>query len=268
MLDALKRLGDDYKVQRLSFYPYVPEAMLADIVTEQAEPPQVDMDDARAEAVEIANALGVGTFAAVPDIAMEAARENIDFGPNAVVLTPTYNGVPLTYHFGGFNVASKTGDAYASTYGYEDMSFSFDESGMTSFTWENMHQVAETVNENVALLPFADILSAAEDQMRIMDLERKGLLSQSSILSIEVTDVILGMSRIRIKDSATDYYITPTYTFYGTATHCDENGRPVRYPVFDDAGNVTGEAEASAQTTELVVINAVDGTAIDVIKGY
>ncbi len=268
MLDALKRLGDDYKVQRLSFYPYVPEAMLADIVTEQAEPPQVDMDDARAEAVEIANALGVGTFAAVPDIAMEAARENIDFGPNAVVLTPTYNGVPLTYHFGGFNVASKTGDAYASTYGYEDMSFSFDESGMTSFTWENMHQVAETVNENVALLPFADILSAAEDQMRIMDLERKGLLSQSSILSIEVTDVILGMSRIRVKDSATDYYITPTYTFYGTAIHCDENGRPVRYPVFDDAGNVTGEAEASAQTTELVVINAVDGTAIDVIKGY
>ena len=270
MLDALKRLGDDYKVQRLSFYPYVPEVMADDLSVsqEQAEPPQVDMEAARAKALEVANSLGVGEYAVVPDIAMEAAKDNVGFGPNTVWLTPVYGGVPLTYHFGGDNVATKTSDAYATTYGYEKMTFDFDEDGMTGFGWESMHQVVETVNENVQLLPFADVLSAAENQMRIMDMERKGLLSQGAVLSIEVTDVTLGMSRIRMKDSATDYYMTPTYTFYGTATYCDKDGEPIRFPVYDEAGNDTGQTTTFAQVTELAVINAVDGTAIDVWKGY
>ena len=99
-------------------------------------------------------------------------------------------------------------------------------------------------------------------------MERKGLLLQDAVLSIEVTDVVLGMSRIRMKDSAADYYITPTYTFYGKATYLDESGDPLRWPVYDEAGNETGETETFTQVTELAVINAVDGTAIDVIKGY
>ena len=266
-LSAVKRLGTDYSVQRLGIYPYTPEIMM-DEAPEQTEPPAIDMDAARARALEVANSLGLGEFALVPDIAIEATNDNMIFDPNTVVLTPAYNGVPLTFHFGGFNIASKGGDEYASTYGYEYMTFDFDETGVTGFGWESMHQVVETVNENVQLLSFADILSAAEDQMRMMDLERSGLFTQDAALSIEVTDVALGMSRIRMKDSATDYYITPTYTFYGTATYLDENGEPIRYPVLDETGNETGEMETFQQITELAVLNAVDGTAIDVYKGY
>ena len=266
-LDAVKRLGDDYKVQSLSFYPYVPEDM-QDAAPEPSEPPQVDMDAARAQAVELADAMDVGGFAVVPDIAMEAARENVGFGPGTVWLTPVYGGVPLTYHFGGFNVASGSGDDYATTYGYENMSFSFDENGVAGFTWENMHQVVETENENVVLLPFADILSAAGDRMRMMDMDYTFTRIEGTILSVEVTDVVLGMSRIRMKDSATDYYVTPTYTFYGTATTCDMDGEPLRIPVYDDGGNDTGQTQIYTQLKELVVINAVDGTVIDVGKGY
>ncbi len=269
-LNAFKRLGTDYSVQRLGIWPYVPPAMEEALYAAQAEaePPAIDMDAARARALELANGLGLGQFAVVPDVAMEAARENMDFGPNTVWLTPAYNGVPLTFHFGGFNIASKGGDEYASTYGYEYMTFDFDETGVTGFSWESMHQVVETVNENVQLLPFSDILSAAEDQMRMLDMERKGLLLQDAALSIEVTDVALGLSRIRMKDSATDYYITPTYTFYGVATVCDENGEPIPVPVYDENGNETGRTEPIVHTTELAVINAVDGSAIDVYKGY
>ncbi len=269
-LSAVKRLGTDYSVQRLGVWPYVPPAMEDALYAEQAEtePPAVDMDAARTEALELVNAMGVGEFAVVPDIAIEAANDNMSFDQNTVVLTPVYNGVPLTFHFGGFNIASKGGDEYASTYGYEYMTFSFDETGVTGFGWENMHQVVQTENDNVALLPFADVLAAAEDQMRVMDLERSGLITQGVALRIDVTDVALGMSRIRMKDSATDYYITPTYTFYGAATYCDENGEPIRFPVYDEQGSETGETETFQQVTELVVINAVDGTAIDVWKGY
>ena len=269
-LNAFKRLGDDYSVQRLGIYPYVPPAMEEALYADQAEtqPPQVDMDAAGAQALELVNGMGIGQFALVPEVAMEAAKENMGFGPNTLWLTPAYSGVPLTFHFGGFNVATKTDDAYASTYGYENMSVDFDETGVTGFTWENMHRVVETVNENVQLLPFSDILAAAEDQMRMLDMERKGLLLQDAALSVQVTDVTLGMSRIRMKDSATDYYLTPTYTFYGVATVCDENGEPIPVPVYDENGSETGRTAPIVHTTELAVINAVDGTAIDVIKGY
>ena len=266
-LDAVKRLGDDYKVQSLSFYPYVPEDM-QDAAPEPAEPPQVDMDAAKETALELVNAMDIGEFAVVPDIAMEAARENVGFGPNTVWLTPVYGGVPLTYHFGGFNVAGGSGDDYATTYGYENMSFSFDESGVTGFTWEDMHQVVETENENVQLLPFADVLAAAEDQLRMLDMDYTFTRIEDTILSVEVTDVSLGMSRIRMKDSATDYYVTPTYTFYGTGTTCGMDGEPLRIPVYDDGGNDTGQTQIYAQVRELAVINAVDGTVIDVRKGY
>ena len=272
-LSAMKRLGTDYSVQRLGVYPYTPymtEAELNALYDQQAEaePPAVDMDAARTEALELVKSMGIGEFAVVPDLAIEAANGNMSFDPNTVVLTPAYNGVPLTFHFGGFNIASKGGDEYASTYGYEYMTFNFDETGVTGFGWESMHQVVQTENDNVQILPFADVLAAAEDQMKIMDLESSGLLTQGVALSIDVRDVALGMSRIRMKDSATDYYITPTYTFYGTATYCDENGEPIRFPVLDEQGNETGETQTIQQVTELVVLNAVDGTAIDVRKGY
>ena len=266
-LNAVKRLGDDYKVQQLSFCPYVPEDM-QDIAPEPTELPQVGRDAARAKALELADAMDIGQFAVVPDIAMEAAKENVGFGPNTVWLTPAYGGVPMTYHFGGFNIAANGDDEYATTYGYEYMTFDFDETGVTGFTWEDMHQVVETENENVQLLPFADILSAAENQMRMMDTDYTFTRIGGTILSVEVTDVVLGMSRIRMKDSATDYYITPTYTFYGTATTCDENGEPLQFPVYDDAGNETGQTQSLTQIRELAVINAADGTAINVMKGY
>ena len=268
---ADKRLGEDYKRQGMSVSTYIPEslaeAMYAAAQEEPQETPAVDMDAARATALELAADMDIGEWAAVPDIALEAAAWHADF-TDRVVLTPVYNGVPLTYHIGGFTPTYATDDAYATNYGYESMSFSFDKTGVTGFGWESMHQVVEAVNENVALLPFADILTAAENQMRMTDLNRLGSFIEGAAVSVEVTDVVLGLSRIRVKDSSTDYYLTPTYTFYGVATVCDENGEPIPVPVYDEQGNETGQTAPIVHTTELAVINAVDGTAIDVYKGY
>ena len=268
---ARKRLGDDYKVQRLSVDRYVPEEVLAAKYAanggEEAPPPEVDMDAALAKAQELLAAMGVGEFAPVPDVTLKSLDWYFGDLP-AVLLTPVYAGVPLTYHVGGFNPSGMTSDAYATNYGYEEAAFRFDEDGLVSFTWEDMHQVEETVNADVQMLPFDEILAAAEDQMRLIDMSMISTPIEGTRQQVEVTDVLLGLSRIRMKDSATDYYLVPTYTFYGTITCCDESGQPFQFPLYDDAGNPTGETTTVSEVRELAVINAVDGSAIDVTLGY
>ncbi len=272
-LIARKRLGDDYKVQRLSVERYVPEEVLAAEYAanggEDAPPPEVDMDAALAKAQEMLAAMGVGQFAPVPDVTLKSLSSYRDFGSVAAVLmTPVYAGVPLTYHIGGFNPGGKTSDAYATNYGYEEAVFRFDEDGLAGFTWEDMHQVEETVNADVQMLPFDEILSAAKDQMRLIDMNMISTPIEGTHQQVEVTDVLLGLSRVRMKDSATDYYLVPTYTFYGTITWCDESGQPFQFPLYDDAGNPTGETTTVSEVREMAVINAVDGSAIDVGLGY
>ena len=270
-ITARKRLGDDYKVQRLSVDRYVPEEVLAAKYAanggEDAQPPAVDMDAALAKAQELLAAMGVGEFALVPDVTMKSLDWYFGDLP-AVLLTPVYAGVPLTYHVGGFNPSGMTSDAYATNYGYEEAAFRFDEDGLVSFTWEDMHQVEETVNADVQMLPFDEILAAAEDQMRMIDMSMISTPIEGTRQQVEVTDVLLGLSRIRMKDSATDYYLVPTYTFYGTITCCDESGQPFQLPLYDDTGNPTGETTTVSEVRELAVINAVDGSAIDVTLGY
>ena len=268
---ARKRLGDDYKVQRLSVDRYVPEDVLAAKYAanggEDAQPPVVDLDAALAKAQEMLAAMGVGEFAPVPDVTLKSLDWYFGDIP-AVLMTPVYAGVPLTYHVGGFNPVGKTSDAYATNYGYEEAAFRFDEDGLVSFTWEDMHQVEETVNADVQMLPFDEVLAAAEDQMRLIDMSMISTPIEGTSQQVEVTDVLLGFSRIRMKDSATDYYLVPTYTFYGTITCCDESGQPFQFPLYDDAGDPTGETTTVSEVRELAVINAVDGTAIDVTLGY
>ena len=277
--EAMSRLGEDYKVQRISVggddRGITTDADIAAAQQaaqqERAEAAEADMDAVRARALELVRSLDIGQWAVASDEAVTGS----DYAEpsDLVILTPVYNGVPLTFHSGGFN--PKSSDAYATTYGYEyikfDVSELSDESafGFDGFTYECMHQVVGTVNENVETLPFDRILEIAEAQMKMMG-EDKLLMGSEGIGSVmaEVTKVELGLSRIRMKDNATDYYLTPTYTFYVTTTACDETGQPYVFPVYDDAGNETGEQTTYTVTREAAVINAVDGSVIDTRLGY
>ncbi len=255
-------LGEDYKIQRTGAFPeYDSQEQAPQRKPLTGEAAQA----ANARALALVEQMDIGPFAPAEDVTRLASWQDLG---SQVLLTPVYGGVPLTYHMGGFNPAAKASDDYATNYGYEDIVIAFDGDRVEEFSWENMHQVVETVNENVSLLPFEDVLAAAEDQMRLIDPNYIGSFLEGAALSVEVEDVILGLSRIRMKDSATDYYLTPTYTFYGAITSCDENGQPIQFPVYDDAGNETGQTTTNTQYRELAVINAVDGTAIDVGKGY
>jgi hypothetical protein len=64
--------------------------------------------------------------------------------------------------------------------------------------------------------------------------------------TVNINRLELGLYPVRIRDNDTNYYLLPCYTFYGT---CDEL-------------SMDGDNSAVA------VINAVDGTVVDVRSGY
>ena len=274
---AMSRMQDDYRVQSLSLYEDDRGVSDDDISAAEWEAMKAehaayleiaDLEAEQTQALALAESLGSRRWVAVPRYVLEANSDWATTDESVVVLTPVYNGVPVTWHFGGFNPRSE--DIYASTYGYEEMTVLFDADGISGFNYSNMLEVVATVNDNVEILPFEKILTAAENQMKMTNGTDLNMSYGEwvSALEISVTNAELGLSRVRIKDSAADFYLIPTYTFYGIVTALDENGEPIMISDYDENGHEIGESFPYTTAKELAVINAVDGSAINTLLGY
>lgn len=223
-----------------------------------------DSEAARAKAVEIADAMGLGQWRAVT--ADEAGATGSD---GCVTLTRLYDGLPLTRH----DYPSESETAYGPSYQYEDLRIVFHGGAVVNFLYVGALEKVSTVNENVQTLPFDEILAAAKTQMQLRGTtnpvtgETVSASEDGSFTKIAVGSVQLGLTRVLMKNDTTDYYLVPTYTFYGVSTDYNADGTPVDHSFFDELNGQTVTLP-SENTVELAVINAVDGSAIDTNLGY
>ncbi len=74
-------------------------------------------------------------------------------------------------------------------------------------------------------------------------------------LTIEISQVFLGLQRIAEQDSVDSGLLVPIWSFFGT----------LRYELSD--GTIE-TYDSLVQANPLLVINAIDGTMVDPIKGY
>ena len=84
--------------------------------------------------------------------------------------------------------------------------------------------------------------------------------SQTVRKDVNVIQVELGLVRTRVKDSLTDFYLLPAYTFRASFVLYDQDGRVV-------ADNEQMDPTGSF-TKALLVVNALDGSIIDTALGY
>ena len=229
-----------------------------------------DPDALRQKALAIAEALDAGSWRVASDYEYAVFHNMPAEAPSItrVLLTRDWGGLAVTCHMGPSNEA-----AYGPQYPYEQLEITFNGDALVDFSYLSALEAVETVNENVQTLPFAHILAAAEEQMR-----RNGAADpltgemapapvDGSYERITVDGVQLGLTRIFIKDNTTEYYLVPTYTFYGTAVSCNADGTAMEdFTYTDETGRTITFPNKTA--VELAVINAVDGSAIDVSKGY
>ena len=230
----------------------------------------VNGDAVKAKAIEIANSMGIGQWQLGSYYEDKVSNNNSRDAASVtrIALVKVYDGLPMTRHDGPYNEV-----AYGPQYSYEKMDMTFNGESLVDFYYQGALEKVDTVNGNIQTLPFTDILAAAKTQMQLLGTtnpvtgEAIPATEDGSYEKIVVDGVQLGLSRIFIKDNTTEYYLVPTYTFYGTSTSYNADGSLVDFSVTDEASGQTITV-SNERAVELAVINAVDGSAVDTNLGY
>ncbi len=142
--------------------------------------------------------------------------------------------------------------AYNSGFTCETLTVQVDDTGIVLFLWAGSMELLDTINENAKLLPFADIQQRIKEQLPIKFTNPKA----RNATFVQVTNVQLGLARVRIKDAKDDYMLIPVWDVYG----------------YNDATSpyISGKAKTNPQDLieTLLTVNAMDGSVIDRSLGY
>lgn len=158
-------------------------------------------------------------------------------------------------------------DAAVASWLYESINVIVEKDGIVSFSWRYPISVEDTVSDNVGIISFDQAKDIFEQMMPLTargDLEQFTDENMESTVDIKVTDVRMGLMRVRNSGNELKGLMTPVWLFYGDYT------RNVEYTqAGKDAGYDTGDTSfTEAQPWILLAVNAVDGSVIDITEGY
>ncbi len=120
---------------------------------------------------------------------------------------------------------------------------------LLAWDWNGMVKETEVLSETAPLLPFSEIQSLFEQQMnRIFAYE------EMRDAQFTVDDVQLGLFRIREQNDMEHGLLVPVWCFRGVLTPSESSGWAGLVQRYD--------------TQPILILNAIDGSIIDVEKGY
>ena len=163
-----------------------------------------------------------------------------------VTYTRLVNGVPVCAKNGLGGKLFWYEEKMAPQWIYETMFAFFDDSEEVAFDWGAPIETQEVIESNCRLLPFSEIQSEMENKLPML-LEKS--INRYEHCEARVQRIELGLWRIREKNNIDAGLLVPVYCFYLDLTYRDSDG--------DDS-----------RDTDILIINAVDGTVIDPYNGY
>jgi len=159
---------------------------------------------------------------------------------------------------GGVNLTSAGegvgGDGVSPYWSYEKMSLFVSKEGIIYLYWYSPYEINETTVENATLKPFGDIENIFYTMMKTI---YGPAAKQENGTTIRVSEVSLLLQRINTAEDNTEGLLVPVWCFYGIR-HVDE--KVPNYGMVSDW--------AAMGYAPLLIVNAVDGTVIDLEKGY
>ena len=153
-------------------------------------------------------------------------------------------------------------DRYAPSWPYEQCTIFITNDGIQSVQWSSPIEVTDTVVEQAKLLPFRDIMDIFKKMAPIVytpnTQNEAGQFMDDLIeqYGITVEEIRLELRRIREQNSVTDGLLIPVWSFYGSQWHSMKDG------------SEPGKTGTENGQICLLTINAVDGSIIDLAKGY
>ena len=171
-----------------------------------------------------------------------------------VSLLPMYSGIPVAPYWTAHGsdtaqqAAVKKGlfeePDYDAKIGPEYISLVVENGQIVYVDWSNHFECGECINENVPLLPFADIERAIRNAVFTEHFLDEGVNDTVRVVRIE-----LNMMRVRQKDAADTYYFLPVWDVLAYSTAWNDQ-------------------EPAHFLNAYVTINAIDGSRIDRNAGY
>ena len=150
-------------------------------------------------------------------------------------------------------MAQGDGDiAVGKEWSYEYMTVAVDDEGIANVYWQGPLQVTEVLTENTAIQPWSEIQDVFEKMIVIKNAIYQDIETYTSV-AIDITYASLSLQRVMERDSYTTGLLVPVWNFYGTTTYVQTDGNPL---------------VLQCGYTPLISINAIDGSVVDVNKGY
>lgn len=157
-----------------------------------------------------------------------------------------------------------TDSGFSVPWSYECVCLIVDNHGLRKIEWTNPIAVGETVLDSSALMSFDEIISIFEVMIKTKyEAMINSFWGEQGKMEVAADAVQLCLVRIREQDTdGLKGLLVPAWVFYGNNKVIDADGR-VSY-------NFTGGGGSNIpkEPFPLLVINAIDGSIIDLLKGY
>lgn len=173
--------------------------------------------------------------------------------------TQTISGTPVTYVNDESIIGDKpTKEAYAVHISGESIILQIDDTGVVQFIWNSPITIGKQENR-AKLLPWEKIQETVKKQMRYEKEAdpRYGIIARK----YHIDNITLGYALTRNKNGG--YRLIPVWDFFGTLQQQFEKGK-------GDAANMDANNVATVDIygVSMLTINAMDGSIIDLAKGY
>lgn len=153
---------------------------------------------------------------------------------------------------------------YAPFVEQEELTVLVDDGQVSFLSYQNPMTIVRTENENVALLPFAQV------QERFWELIFSNYyVDEGSPLELLITDVELSLMRVRKTDDQQEYYLLPVWDFYGyDLTPGDDPARSRTAAYFAQHPDELAVHIDWWSGQSMLTLNAIDGSVINRNAGY
>ena len=181
-----------------------------------------------------------------------------------IQFTRSVAGVPATYreeHYDGIGADGR--ERYAPAYPQESIEMDIRDSGVTYMYWSTPSELGRTLNENVTLMPFEQVVERFCDQ--ILYSATPAVEETDSVIkkTLYIDRIELGMVRALQRGSVDQWIMVPAWTFFGRTVLQYAGPEPGGYPL-----NENNEYVSEMPGYSYLILNAVDGSVYDPGVGY
>ena len=181
-----------------------------------------------------------------------------------IQFTRSVAGVPATYreeHYDGIGADGR--ERYAPAYPQESIEMDIRDSGVIYMYWSTPSELGRTLNENVTLMPFEQVVERFCDQILYSATPAVGETDSVIKKTLHIDRIELGMVRALQRGSVEEWVMVPAWTFFGRTVLQYAGPEPGGYPL-----NENNEYISEMPGYSYLILNAVDGSVYDPAVGY